>query len=293
VIPADLAQYAVTGVTLGSIYALVALGFVTVYSVTGIINFAQGEFVMLGAMLATQLLQQGVPLPIAAILAVMGTALVGGLIHELALRPAWRRVTAMGMIMITIGAATAVRGLALLAWGTDPRPMSAFTPGPPIDLGGAVITRQALWVIAVTALALLTLFVFFQRTALGRALRACAVNPIAARLVGISPRRMALASFVLSGAIGALGGVVLAPITFATYDMGLMLGLKGFVGAVLGGLANPAGAVAGGLILGLLESAATPISSAYKDALAFVVLIVVMLVRPGGLFGRSIARGGL
>ncbi len=289
----ELAQYAVTGVMLGSIYALVALGFVTIYSVTGVINFAQGEFVMLGAMLATILVNDGTPLPLAALAAVAGAALAGALIHEIALRPAWRRVSVIGMIMITIGVSVAVRGLALLAWGSDPRPMPAFTPGPPIELLGAVVTRQALWVLATTAVALAALYVFFQTTALGRALRACAVNPTAARLVGISPRRMALASFVLSGAIGALGGVVLAPITFATYDMGLMLGLKGFVGAVLGGLANPPGAVAGALILGLLESAATPISSAYKDALAFLVLIVVMIARPGGLFGGSIGRGGL
>src|SRR6266540_1075907 len=261
----DIPQYLVVGLTLGSIYALVALGFVTVYSVTGVINFAQGEFVMLGAMFSTQFIHDGLPLPVAALLAVAGAGLVGAVVHE----------------------------LALLAWGTDPRPMSAFTPGPPIELAGAIVTRQTLWVIATTVIALAALYVFFQTTALGRALRACAVNPLAARLVGISPRRMALAAFVLSGAIGALSGVVLAPITFATYDMGLMLGLKGFVGAVLGGLANPPGAVAGGLILGLLEAAATPISSAYKDALAFVVLIVVMLARPAGLFGRSIGRGGL
>lgn len=289
----DIPQYMVVGITLGSIYALVALGFVTVYSVTGVINFAQGEFVMLGAMLATQFIHDGLPLPVAAVLAVAGAALVGGLVHELGLRPAWRRVSTVGMIMITIGAATAIRGLALLAWGTDPRPMSPFTSGAPIDVAGAVVTRQTFWVIAAMVAVLIALFFFFQLTALGRALRACAVNPLAARLVGISPRRMALASFMLSGAIGAVGGVVLAPITFATYDMGLMLGLKGFVGAVLGGLANPPGAVAGGLILGLLEAAATPVSSAYKDAIAFVVLIVVMVARPAGLFGRSIGRGGL
>lgn len=289
----DLAQYLVLGLTLGSIYALVALGFVTVYSVTGVINFAQGESVMLGAMFSTQLIHDGLPLPVAAVLAVVGAALVGALVHELGLRPAWRRVSALGMIMITIGAATAIRGVALLVWGTDPRPMDPFTAGPALQVAGAAVARQTIWVIVTTALALAALYLIFQTTALGRALRACAVNPLAARLVGISPRRMALAAFMLSGAVGAVGGVVLAPITFATYDMGLMVGLKGFVGAVLGGLANPLGAVAGGLILGLLEAAATPISSGYKDAAAFVVLIVVMLARPSGLFGRAIARGGL
>lgn len=289
----DLAQYLVLGLTLGSIYALVALGFVTVYSVTGVINFAQGESVMLGAMFSTQLIHDGLPLPVAAVLAVVGAALVGALVHELGLRPAWRRVSALGMIMITIGAATAIRGVALLVWGTDPRPMDPFTAGPALQIAGAAVARQTIWVIATTAVALAALYLIFQTTALGRALRACAVNPLAARLVGISPRRMALAAFMLSGAVGAIGGVVLAPITFATYDMGLMVGLKGFVGAVLGGLANPLGAVAGGLILGLLEAAATPISSGYKDAAAFVVLIVVMLARPSGLFGRAIVRGGL
>ena len=289
----DLAQYLVVGITLGSIYALVALGFVTVYSVTGVINFAQGEFVMLGAMLATQLIHNGLPLPVAAIVAVAGAALVGALVHELGVRPARGRVSALGMIMITIGAATTIRGVALLVWGTDPRPMDPFSAGPPLAIVGASVTRQTLWVFAATAAALVALYLFFQRTALGRALRACAVNPVAARLVGISPRRMSLAAFILSGAVGALGGVALAPITFATYDMGLMLGLKGFVGAVLGGLTNPPGAVAGGLLLGLLEAAATPISSAYKDAAAFIVLIVVMVARPAGLFGGGIGRGGL
>ncbi len=288
----DALQYAVTGLTLGSTYALVALGFVTVFAVTGVINFAQGEFVMLGAMLTTQFVTAGVPLPVAAGLAVLGAALVGAAVYLGGLRPA-RGVSEIGMIIITIGAATAIRGAALLVWGTDPRPLPAFTPGAPVEIAGAVITRQTLWVIAVTALVLLALHVFFGRTALGRALRASSVDPLAARLVGIGPGRMALTSFVLSGAVGAIGGIVLAPITFATYDMGLMLGLKGFVAAVIGGLANAPGAVAGALMLGLLESFATPISSGYKDAAAFVVLIAVMLLRPGGVFRAGLGRAGL
>jgi branched-chain amino acid transport system permease protein len=288
----DLTQYAATGITIGCIYALVALGFVTVFSVTGVINFAQGEFVMLGAMFTTQLIRYEVPLPLAAVLAVAGAALVGALVYEIGLRRV-RGVSEIGMIIITIGAATAIRGAALLAWGTDPRPLVAFTPGPPLELAGAVVTRQSLWIVATTVVALIALQLFFSRTALGRALRACAVNPLAARLVGIGPRRMALAAFVLSGAVGAIGGIVLAPVTYATYDMGLMLGLKGFVAAVIGGLANAPGAVAGALALGLLEAFATPISSSYKDAAAFVVLIGVMLLRPGGLFAVSLRRSGL
>ncbi|MBI4492090.1 MAG: branched-chain amino acid ABC transporter permease [Chloroflexi bacterium] len=288
----DAAQYLVTGLTLGSIYALVALGFVTVFSVTGVINFAQGEFVMLGAMLAAQFVQVGAPLPLAALLAVAGAALVGALVFEVGLRPA-RGASELAMIIITIGASTAIRGAALLAWGTDPRPLAAFTPGPPIELAGAAVVRQSLWVLGATAAVLVALHLFFSTTAMGRALRACAVNAVAARLVGISPRHTGLAAFVLSGAVGAVAGVVLAPLSYATYDMGLMLGLKGFVGAVLGGMANPSGAVAGGLALGLLEAFGTPISSAYKDAAAFIVLILAMLLRPGGLFGRGLGRGSL
>jgi branched-chain amino acid transport system permease protein len=288
----DALQYAVTGLTIGSIYALVALGFVTVFAVTGVINFAQGEFVMLGAMLTTQLTSAGVPLPVAALVAVLGAALVGAAVYLGGLRPA-RGVSELGMIIITIGAATAIRGAALIIWGTDPRALAPFTAGPPVAVAGAVVTRQALWVIAVTATILIGLHEFFGRTSLGRALRASSVDPLAARLVGIGPGRMALVAFVLSGAVGAVGGVVLAPITFATYDMGLMLGLKGFVAAVLGGLVNAPGAVVGGLALGLLESFATPISSGYKDAAAFIVLIAVMLVRPGGLFRSGLGRAGL
>jgi branched-chain amino acid transport system permease protein len=288
----DAAQYLVAGLTLGSIYALAALGFVVVFSVTGVINFAQGEFVMLGAMLSVLFVHLGVPMPLAALLAIAGAALVGGLVHQVGLRPA-RGASELSLIIITIGASTAIRGAALLAWGTDPRPLGAFTPGPPLDIAGAAVTRQALWVLGATAAVLVGTNLFFNRTALGRALRACAVNALAARLVGINPSRMGLAAFALSGAVGAVAGVVIAPMTYATYDMGLMVGLKGFVGAVLGGMANPPGAVLGGFALGLLEAFGTPISSAYKDAAAFVVLIAVMLLRPHGLFGRGLGRGGL
>jgi len=287
----DLLQYAATGIALGSIYALVALGFVTVFAVTGAINFAQGEFVMLGAMIAAQLVHAGMPLPLAAVLAVAGAALAGAALHELGLRPALGRLSPLGLILITIGAATAIRGMALIAWGTDPFTVPAFTPGPSLDLAGAAVNRQTVWIVATTAIVLALVWFLFQRTATGRALRACAADLVAARLVGVDPRRMGLVSLTLSGAVGAIGGVVLAPITFASYDMGLMLGLKGFVGAVIGGLASAPGAVAGGLLLGLLEAFATPISSGYKDALAFVVLIAVMLLRPGGIFRGSFARG--
>jgi branched-chain amino acid transport system permease protein len=290
--PDQIGQLLVTGITLGSIYALVGLGFVAVFSVTGIINFAQGEFVMLGALATVSLERAGWPLPAAAASAVLGVAAVGAALHALAIRPA-RRASIITLIIITLGAAVVLRGAALLGWGTDPYPLAPFTPGPPLFLGNLVVTRQSLWVLAITLVVLVALYLFFNRTMLGRALRACAVNPLAARLMGIAPQRMALLSFILSAALGAIGGVVIAPITYATYDMGLMLGLKGFVAAIMGGLTNLPGAVIGGLILGVLESLGTGVSSAYKDAVAFVILLAVLLLRPSGLLSRDVDRGGL
>lgn len=288
----QLGQLLVTGLTLGSIYALVALGFVAIYTVTGIINFAQGEFVMLGALSAVTLTRAGLPLAVAAVAAVALTALVGGALHALAIRPA-RHASIIALIIITIGASIAIRGGALLRWGTDPYPLPAFTPGPPVPLGNVLVTRQSLWVMGIGLLVLGLLFLFFNRTMLGRALRASAINPLAARLMGISPARMGLLAFTLSAALGAIGGVAVAPITYATYDMGLMLGLKGFVAAILGGFTSFPGAVIGALLLGILESLGAGVSSAYKDAVAFVILLAVLLLRPSGLLGRDLQRSGL
>ena len=167
-------------------------------------------------------------------------------------------------------------GAALIAWGTDPLAVAAFSAGPPLVLGGAVVVRQGVWVLAVAAVVFAALWWFFTRTYAGAAVQACAVNPRAARLMGIRVERVALLAWALAGAVGATAGAVIAPITYATYDMGLMLGLKGFVAAVLGGLVSPPAAIAGGFLLGVVESlAAGLVSSAYKDAVAFVVLVVV------------------
>jgi branched-chain amino acid transport system permease protein len=176
-------------------------------------------------------------------------------------------------------------------WGTDPVALPPFSPGPPHHVLGATVVRQGLWVLAVAAVVFAALWFFFTRTYPGTAVRACAVNARAARLMGIRVDRMFLLAFALSGALGAVAGAVIAPITYATYDMGLMLGLKGFVAAVLGGLVSPPGAIAGGFLLGLLESfAAGLISSAYKDAVAFIVLIVLLLVQVAGWLPWRVAE---
>jgi branched-chain amino acid transport system permease protein len=272
-------QYLLSGVVVGGIYALVGLGFVIIYSVTRVINFAQGEFAMLGALFMVTLLGWGLPLPLACVLAAVGGCVVGALLERAAIHPV-RGGSPLTLIIITIGASTAVRGGALLAWGTDPFPLPAFTPGPPLQLGGAIIVRQGLWVLAVALAIFAGLWAFFTKSYLGKAVQACAINPRASRLMGIRVDRMFLLAFALAGGLGAVAGIVIAPITYATYDMGLMLGLKGFVAAVVGGLVSPPGAIVGGFLLGILESlAAGLVSSGYKDAFAFLILILICLAQ--------------
>jgi branched-chain amino acid transport system permease protein len=202
-----------------------------------------------------------------------------------------RHAPPLAVLILTIGASIAIRGTALVLWGTDPAALPAFSSGPPFRLLGATMVRQGLWVIGVAALVFALLWFFFTRTYAGSAVRACAVNARGARLMGIRVDRMFLLAFALSGALGAVAGAVIAPITYATYDMGLMLGLKGFVAAVLGGLVSPPGAIVGGVLLGLLESfSAGLLSSGYKDAVAFVVLIALLLVQAMGWLPWRIAE---
>ena len=284
-------QFVAGGLTAGAIYALVALGFSIVYHASRAINFAQGEFVMIGGMGAVSLVALGLPLWAAVPLAVLGAAVVGVLVQRLALEPAQvgGHADVVTLIIITIGVALFLRGLAQLVWDKRIHPLPAFSGSEPIAIGGpggATILPQSLWVLGGAAVAVLALGWFFNRTLSGKAMRATAINPLAARLMGISTRRVMRVSFALAAALGALGGVLTAPITFTAYDVGVMLGLKGFAAAMLGGLGSFGGAVAGGLLLGLIEGlGAGFLSSAYKDAIAFVVILAVLFFMPGGLVG--------
>ncbi len=282
----DYVQLTLSGISTGGIYALIALGFVTIYTVTGIINFAQGEFAMLGAMLAVSY-QKTMPLPIAAVAAVLTVTLLGLALERVVIHSA-RKSTAVTLIIITIGVDIALRGLALLIWGTTPYALPSFSPGPPVLLWGAVLSRQRIWVVGVTLVILVGLWFFLEHTMLGKAVRACAINPKAADLMGISPERMSFLSFGLSAGLGAVAGIVIAPLTLVSYNIGLTLGLKGFVVAVMGGLVNAPAAVAGGLLLGLLESwGAGLLSSGFKDAIAFILLFIILFLKPAGLFGSQ------
>ncbi len=278
-----LPQLVLTGLTVGSIYALVALGFVVIYNVTGILNFAQGEFPMLGALLCASLLAGGLSVPLAAVAAVAAVCVLGALVERLAVEPAYGSHP-LTLIIITFGVSMAFRGLALMVWGADPYTLPEFTPGAPLVLLSGVLTRQAVWAIGLSLAVVAALFLFFACTVPGAAVRACADNPFASRLVGISPRRTSLFAFTLSAGLGAVAGIVIAPITGATYDMGLGLGLKGFVAAVIGGLTNAPAAVVGGYLVGLIEALATGfLTPGYSGAITFLVLLLVLFLQREGL----------
>lgn len=281
-------QLFVSGLTIGGIYALIALGFSLIYNATNAINFAQGEFVMLGGMItAASMAAWDLPLWLAAMVAIVITTLVGLTLDRAAIRPA-AGAGIVVLIIITVGAAIFIRGLAGIIFGPDERPLPAFSGETPIIIWGAAVTPQSLWVLGATLVIAVAMWIIFAYTIVGKAMRACAVNPHAAQLCGIERSRMITWSFVLAASIGAIAGIVLAPITMTQYTVGIMLGLKGFCAAVLGGLGSGLGAIVGGLVLGVLESlGAGLISSHYKDAIAFVLLIVVLLVRPRGFFGEE------
>ena len=288
----QLLQFLITGVTVGATYALVGLGFAIIYNASDVVNFAQGEFVMIGAMAAVALSagEGGLPVWAALPLAVALTVVIGALLQRFAIQPA-RGASVVTTIIITIGASIFLRGVALLVWGKEIFALPHFSGETPITLGNATLIPQNLWVMGGALVLVGAVHLFFKRTLTGKAILACACNPTAASLVGINVGIMMLIAYGLSALLGAMAGILVAPITFTSYDAGVMLGLKGFAAAILGGMGNPMGAVVGGLLLGLLESlAAGFISSGYKDAFAFLILLGVLFVRPSGLFGKKSAE---
>jgi branched-chain amino acid transport system permease protein len=283
----EFLQFAFSGLTVGAVYALVALGFTLIYNACDVINFAQGEFVMLGGMITVFLGLAGVPLPLAAVLAILFTLIVGLALHRFAIEPA-RGSGAVVLIIITIGASIFLRGAAQVVFDKRFHSLPPFLPGDAIRLGGATILPQSLVVLAGAVVVVVLLWAFIERTLLGKAMIATAANEIAARLVGIDTRRIVGLSFAISAAMGAVAGVLITPITLTSYDVGTLLALKGFAAAMLGGMGSGVGAVIGGLLLGLLEAfAAGYLSSQYKDAVAFLLILMVLLAMPRGLLGRA------
>ena len=283
----ELLQFAFSGLTVGAVYALVALGFTLIYNASDVVNFAQGEFVMLGGMATVFLHLAGVPLPLAAALAILITVGAGLALYAFAIDPA-RGSSAVTIIIITIGASIFLRGVAQVIFDKRFHALPHWFGSEPIRLGGAAILPQSLVVLFGAGLIVALIFLVIDRTLLGRAILATAANRLAARLVGIPVRKIVALSFALSAAIGAVAGILVTPITLTSYDVGTLLALKGFAAAMLGGMGSAVGAVVGGLLLGLAESfGAGLISSKYKDAIAFLIILGVLFVRPQGLLGKK------
>lgn len=287
-------QIALSGILVGSIYAMAALGFTIVFNANRVINFANGEFLVIGG-LATAVLAAGgvggLPIWLSVTIAVLGTTVLGVAMQTLAINNARSKDPHM-LVILTIGITLMMRGAASLIFGRDVVFMSDFGVFPPLLLGQVYIPSQGIWVVLSLAAVSFGLWYLFKHTTLGRAMQAAAMEPRAAALCGVEVKHMALVAFGIAGLIGGLAGALMSPIAPPFYENGVLLGLKGFAAAIIGGLGNPVGAVIGGLLIGCVESLSAGYGlSGYKDAISFTILVVILILRPSGLLGRlSAAR---
>ena len=279
-------QFLFSGLTEGARYALAALGFTLIYNASGALNFSQGESIMLGGMTTAVLVQAGAPLGLAMLAAVM-LVLVMSLVLQKLFTRTLQRSGVLPVIILTVAFGMIVRGIVQVTWGTQTRSIPAFSGSDPIRLGGATILPQALWVIGVTTVVLAGLAWFFRYSRVGRGFVAASLDVSTAQLMGINVKYVLLLAFAISGVLGAVAGIVTAPITYTYYDVGVMVGLKAIIAAIIGGMGSPLGAVLGGLLIGLGEAmTAGYVSSAYKDAVPFLMIVVLFLVKPSGLLGK-------
>jgi branched-chain amino acid transport system permease protein len=276
----------VNGVVFGAIYGINAIGLGIVYNTTGIINFAQGDFVMLGGMTAAFFYGRGLPLPLALLFAVIVTAIIGLLIERIVIRPLWRRgVKDWTYVFMLFAVATVVPNLAMLGISHDPLTFPSFGRLPSIQLGSVTLSSQAVWVLVVTVIVVVALQGFFNRTLLGKAMKATAINRRVAAWMGVPVERMVAMSFGLAALLGAIGGVVFTPLISTQFDTGVAMTLNGFAAAIIGGMGNIRGAIIGGLVIGILQSLSTAfISSVYGDAVTYGVLFVLLMIWPAGFF---------
>ena len=300
-------QQIINGLVQGSVYALVALGYTMVYGILGLINFAHGEVVMVGAMLAlsalTALLGWGVPpilaLPLSVGLAMAGCVALGYSIERIAYRPL-RHAPRLAPLITAIGVSIVLQNLAMMIWGRQYHSFPPIFSSNSHVLGGAIINDIQIAIVVLAVLIMAGLMVVVHRTRLGRAMRAVAENQHAAQLMGVDVNRVISVTFMLGSALAAIAGLMVsANYGLAHYYMGFLLGLKAFTAAVLGGIGNLRGAMLGGLLLGLIESLGTGyigdftggfLGSNYQDVFAFFVLIAVLVFRPSGLLGERIAE---
>jgi branched-chain amino acid transport system permease protein len=271
-------QYTISGITSGSIYAIIGICWSLVYLITRVLNFATGEFVMLGGMLTWGFHKAGVGVPVAIMLAITFTVVVAVIMERVAIRPV-RYHSEMAFMLITIASASIIKGIVLLKWGSETRTIKPFFSTEVINVLGAAITSQILCVIGLLAIVTIGLSLFLNRTIFGKALRASAINLTAARLVGIDINKFRLFCFGLAGGLGAITGIVITPITFTGYEIGLLAGLKGLVAAIVGGW-TMIGTVLAAFAIGLLEGfGAGFISAGLKDVFALLVMILFLIFR--------------
>jgi branched-chain amino acid transport system permease protein len=288
----EFVQIVIGGIQQGSIYALLALGFLIVYRVTGVINLAQGAFCTLGALTAYSL-QTSASLPplLAAMGAILATTALAAIAGRVLFVPGLTRLTNSNMLMLTAGLLTLFEGFVLVVWGSQPYALPSFSGEKPLRVAGLLLPTQGLWVGGVTIVIIVALGWMLARTRLGQSLRACAENPTAATLMGVDVPRMQLFAFALAGAIGAAAGVVVAPAIALQFDTGRLLTISGFIAVAIGGIASFPGAIAGGLLLGLVGQLATAyVSSLFSNALALGLLLIVLVWRPSGLIRAGATR---
>lgn len=283
-----LLQFLVSGAGTGCVYGLVGIGFCVIYNASGIVNFAQGAFVMLGGVVTYVLWNRvGVPLPLAAAGSVAAAVLLGLVTDALVVRPLWRRrATMFVMILATLAVQTVVERLTLLAVGDSPLSLPPISGREPFRLGPVVLDVQIVCIFVVSAMLVAGLRLFFARTAAGRAMRACSIDRDAAALLGIPVSRLVALAFALSGALGAIAGVLITPTQYTAYNVGVPFAISGFIAAILGGFGNPFGAFLGGLMLGIAQSLATvAFGAGTRNVVSLGILMLFLLLRPQGLLG--------
>jgi branched-chain amino acid transport system permease protein len=284
----QIIQYIISGITLGSIYALIAVGFTVIHNTTGVLNFAQGDFVVWGGFVLVLLSTTiGLPLPIGFFVAMGGVFVLGIVIEKLVIYPL-RKATLLALVVVTIAISSAMSGFSLIIFGKETQSFPSFSQEVPVKLFGASISPQVIWILGFLTIASLILWYFFSKTIYGKAMRACSEDRIAARAMGINPDWMSRLSWGISGALGASAGALVIPITLMDFAAGGMFVIKGLAAIVLGGIGNYPGAVVGGLLVGLLESmGAGFISPLNKDIFAMLSIFIVLLIRPSGIFGKG------
>jgi branched-chain amino acid transport system permease protein len=283
-----IAQSVLSGIGIGAVYGLIGIGFCVIYNASGIVNFAQGAFVMLGGMLTNAgMARLGLPLPLAAIGAIAIVAMSGVVLERIVVRPLWNRGSTMFvMILATLAAQIVVERITQIMAGDQPRTLPVFTDLPPLRLFGFAINFQFLWILGCSALVIIFLGLFFSSTKTGKAMRACSINRDAAALQGIPVSRMLALAFALSAALGAFAGILITPTQYTAFNVGVPFAISGFIAAIVGGFGRPLGAFAGGILLGVAQALAIVLlGAAFKNVAALSILLLFLFVRPTGLLG--------